>query len=53
MFPWAAELGRRPVEDAASREEEVPLRRLLGALAAQLGDLTSDRAGAEACWTKW
>ena len=53
MFPWAAELGRRPLERAAPRDGEAPVRRLLGALATQLGDLTADRAGAEACWTKW
>jgi hypothetical protein len=53
MFPWAAELGRRPLERAARRDGEVPLRRLLAALATQLGDLTSDRSGGGTCWTKW
>jgi len=53
MFPWAAELGRRPLERAEPRDPEAPLRRLLGRLAAQLGGVTSDRAGAGPCWTKW
>ena len=53
MFPWAAELGSRPAERAATRAGEAPLRRLLSALATQLGDVTSESPGAEPCWTKW